>query len=193
MPEAAGIPGMAGPGVLWSGRWAPASGGRWALASGRECAACAADGAVEDFRSGAEPGAQLPDRGLSAGQHPGGDGRGKDMSRCHVNHVVPGGGGGAGEGTIGNCECLMVGVQGSTKVRRNRTGAFALMGAPFRGGVTLTGIVRVSGVGRFAGHPVVGMVDGFPDKPDQVPVVKGINDMPPVLAGIHEAAETKFG
>jgi hypothetical protein len=45
----------------------------------------------------------------------------------------------------------------------------------------------------FAGDPVVRVVDGFLDEPDQVPVMKRIDHVPAILARIHEPAETEFG
>lgn len=53
--------------------------------------------------------------------------------------------------------------------------------------------LRVLLVDGLAGDPVVRVVDGLLDEPDQVPVAQGVNDVPPVFPRIHQPAEAELG
>ena len=45
----------------------------------------------------------------------------------------------------------------------------------------------------FASDLMVGEVDGLLNQPEQVAVMEAIDDMPPVLSRVHQAAESQFG
>lgn len=50
--------------------------------------------------------------------------------------------------------------------------------------------LKMSFVGRFAGHPVVGVVESFKDQPDEVPVRDAVDHVAALPCRDHQGAES---